>query len=153
MAIIWKGEKMSNYTMTTKELRIGNILNYCGQIVYVMGIYPDNKVELGYFADSIGFTRSIDDKDLKPIELSEETIIKLPFEKTDDYGDQIYYEPLGKGNRHYYICFDHDDISFGLSVFGNCTSLIYDNENLQFIHHFQNLYHSLTGEELTPITP
>jgi hypothetical protein len=124
--------------MTTKELRIGNLLNYCGQIVYVMGIYPDNKVELGYFADSIGFTRSIDDKDLKPIELTEETFIKFFFKWKN--------HALRKGS----IC---------IRSYGGDWAIFLSNESfnfkidLKYAHNFQNLYHSLTGEELTPITP
>jgi len=34
-------------------------------------------------------------------------------------------------------------------VFGNCTNLLYDDTNLQFVHQFQNLYYALTGVELS----
>ena len=127
--------------MTTKELRIGNILNYCGQIVYVMGIYPDNKVELGYFADSIGFTRSIDDKDLKPITLTEKLLIKHGFKKQDNNWKAL--------DLHFaYISWE---VLAG-------TTLSFEKEwiflpHIKYFHKLQNLYHSLTGEELTPITP
>ena len=85
----------------------------------------------------------------EPIELTPDWMEKLGFEKTDDYGDQVYYEPKDRKNRNFYICFDHDDISFGLVVFGNCTNLIYDDINLQYVHQFQNLYYALTGVELS----
>lgn len=84
----------------------------------------------------------------RPIPLTEEILLKCGFEKTDDYGDIIYYELKNRGRRSYYICFDHDDISFGLSLYGACTSLIYDSENLQYLHHLQNLFYSISGKEI-----
>jgi hypothetical protein len=86
----------------------------------------------------------------EPIKLTEEWVQKLGFEKTDDYGDIIYYAPKDRGKRHYYICFDHDVevISFGLSVLGNCICIIYGGDNLKYVHQFQNLYYALTGVEL-----
>lgn len=83
-----------------------------------------------------------------PIPLTEEILLKCGFEKTDDYGDQKYYEPKVRGNRNYYICFDHEAISFGLVSFGNCTNLLYDDLNLQHLHQLQNLIFALTGQEL-----
>jgi hypothetical protein len=100
----------------------------------------------GYASSS--YNDSINVKDLTPIPITEDILLKFGFEKTDDFGDQIYYALINRGNRHYYICFDHDDISFGLSVFNQCTSLIYDSDSLQNLHQLQNLYFALTKKEL-----
>jgi len=106
-----------------------------GQKMFVEGQEVHSMTEYSEYAD--------------PIELSEEWLEKFGFVKTDDYGDIIYYEPKERGNRSYYVCFDHGAISFGLSVFGTCTSLLYDDVNLQYVHQFQNLYYALTGIELS----
>lgn len=121
--------------MKKEHLRIGNTITIDGILRNIdartlFDFDHDNRVKEG-------------------IPLTEELLVKLGFEKTDDFGDQIYYEPKDRGNRNYYICFDHDEISFGLIVFGECTSLLYGDEKLQFVHQFQNLYFSLTNEELT----
>ena len=135
--------------MNANELRIGNIIyfSFIREKVEVVGIalkdnelYIQTKLNNTYFFESPA--------KYKPIPLTEEWLLKFGFEKTDDYGDIQYYALKNSGKRHYYVCFNHDDISFGLCVFGNCTSLIYDDVFLQHIHQLQNLYFALTGEEL-----
>ena len=121
--------------MEANELRLNNWVNHCNKEVQIT---IHDLFDIAVFEDDV-FT---------PIPLTEEILLKFGFEKTDDYGDIIYYEPKDRGNRNYYICFDHEDISFGLNVFGNCTNLLHDDSNLQFLHQLQNLYFALTGEEL-----
>lgn len=128
-----------------QELRIGNWVEYDGKY-YKIDTIANEFPTLNTSEFGIGV---VDWNNINPIHLTEEILLKCGFEKTDDYGDQIYYEPKNRGNRNYYICFDHEDISFGLNVFGNCTNLLHDNSNLQFLHQLQNLYFALTGEELT----
>jgi hypothetical protein len=140
--------------MLKTDLRLGNLVEYPGwnkdgtsAFFKVRDIFwEDDKLALTNGIIQLPQTRL---EYIKPIPITLEWMEKLGFEKTDDYGDQIYYEPKDRDKRHYYICFDHDDISFGLSVFGNCTSLIYDDKNLQYVHQFQNLYYALTGVELS----
>jgi hypothetical protein len=120
--------------MKETELRIGNWVWH----EVILDYY-----EVGRLDIEINYSHEFSE-----LEITEEWLLKFGFEKTDDYGDIVYYAPRNHGNRHYYVCFDHDDISFGLSVFNNCTSLIYDNKWLQYVHQLQNLYFALTGEEL-----
>jgi hypothetical protein len=75
--------------------------------------------------------------------------VRFGFVVTDDYGDQVYYALEGYGDRHYYVCLDHEEIAFGLSVFNQCTAIFWGDEQLQHVHQLQNLYFALTGEELT----
>jgi hypothetical protein len=83
-----------------------------------------------------------------PVPITEGSLIKLGFVVTDDYGDQVYYAVKGYGNRHFYVCLDHEQISFGLSVFNEITGIFWDDEKLQDIHQLQNLYFALTNQEL-----
>lgn len=130
--------------IAAQEVRIGNWVTYEGKAYRIHAISEELP-----FLDTIEFGIGVVGwKDLEGIPLTEESLLDLGFEKTDDYGDQFYYALKNHGQRHYYICFDHDDISFWLSVLGSCTSLIYDAENFQFVHQLQNLFHSLTGQEL-----
>jgi hypothetical protein len=142
--------------MKAQDLRIGNIVSCKAYLSE-----PTNVIEIMHSGDERGnylrlegvphgvWMENKGELIVEGVPLTEDVLVKLGFVKTDDYGDQIYYEPKERENRDYYICFDHDDISFGLSVFGNCTNLLYDDANLQFVHQLQNLYHALTGEELT----
>ena len=71
--------------MDAKELRIGNLLSYVNQKVIVLDIVTRKgyDVELGYFTDSVGFERKLSDKDVEPIPLTEEWLLKFGF---DDRG-------------------------------------------------------------------
>lgn len=75
--------------MEAKELRIGNLLQYCNQTVHVMCIQTLSDkydVELGYYVDSVGFQRKLSDKDVKPIPLTEDWLVKLGFKKWNSKG-------------------------------------------------------------------
>ena len=61
------------------ELRVGNWVNNYGQYCFVLEIYKTNKVELGYFKDSIGFIRKLDDVGIKPIPITEDILLKCGF--------------------------------------------------------------------------
>ena len=139
-----------------KDIRIGNYLkDRSGKILRVDFIeYVENGFDTKFgqkmFVEGQEVHQITEYSDYAyPIELSVEWLEKFGFVKTDDYGDIVYYEPKDRGNRTYYVCFDHDVISFGLRVFRNCTSLLYDDANLQFVHQFQTLYYALTGVELS----
>lgn len=139
-----------------KEIRIGNYLkDRNGKILRVDFIeYVENGFDTKFgqkmFVEGQEVHPMTEYSDYaEPIKLSEEWLEKFSFVKTDDYIDIVYYEPKDRGNRTYYVCFDHDVISFGLRVFRNCTSLLYDDVNLQYVHQFQNLYYALTGIELS----
>ena len=105
--------------MIATELRVGNLLNYCGNTVTVMEILRNNRVELGYFTDSIGFVRSLDDENIKPIPLTEEWVTKC---------DKIYW--LSKDIGGYFLWFNGDKIY------------------IKYVHSLQTLYFALTNEEL-----
>jgi len=85
-----------------------------------------------------------DINDLVPIELTEEKLVELSFEKIDS--DITVY---GKGFGKYYdgdfeaafILSKGSDGKFYISVLGIAVKIFY-------VHQLQNLYYSLVGEEL-----
>ena len=133
--------------LTANELRIGNLV----QIVkYWKDFYDEN-----YFIPkeiNLDDLRAINNfKDIaKPIPLTDEWLLKFGFEINDDLGDEIYYQ-MPEIKNGYGICFDHNDITF-YKYYGNGAenvhTLIYDEKHLQSVHQLQNLYFSLTNNEL-----
>ena len=123
--------------MKANELRIGNWVNDGFSTIELEAI------------DFVVMSDAPEGLSLKPLPITEQWLVDFGFEKTDDYGDQIYYELKTEGSRGYYVCFDHEEWVFGLSVRNECTCLIYDEPHFQYVHQLQNLYFALTGEELT----
>lgn len=116
--------------MKANELRIGNLVSNFGQHCFVMNIYKDNKVELGYFEDSIGFVRSLDDIDIKPILLTEEWLLNFGFEKLGAIVFQCDHFRLLEEDGIFYF---HSAVR---------------KTEIKFVHQLQNLYFALTGNEL-----
>lgn len=123
--------------MKANELRIGNYVNNCGQYCYVMSIYKTNKVELGYFKDSIGFVRSLDDIGIKPIPIKEYWLCKFGFKKSLHSG---YYDKKWLSGDFFFDGKKLLVITEGL-IDGDFPDIIY-------VHQLQNLYFTLTGNEL-----
>lgn len=117
--------------MKANELRLGNFVDNCGTECFVMGIYKDNKVELGYFTDSVGFVRSLDDKNINPITLTEEWLKRFGFKR-----------------------FSKDFSKSGIIIHTRKRgfSLRKRVPDIKSVHQLQNLYFALTGQELEPKT-
>lgn len=123
--------------MDVRELRIGNYLQYFGNVVQVEGIV---KTPNGYDIQlSEGDFASINSNSLEPIPLDEDWLGKFGFEKDVVFEDNELFHKNNLSVQAIKIGYD------------NCV-LWYDNEilsNLQHVHTLQNLYFALTGEELT----
>ena len=120
------------------ELRIGNHLNYANQQVYVRKLSLYNKLELGYFTDSIGFERETSDRHLSPIPLTEQHLIDFGFTCNEGWGSMIFWS-VGDG----YTRFTLEETEQG-----------YTNGNdrvIPYVHLLQNAYFfdQLDGSELT----
>jgi hypothetical protein len=135
------------------ELRIGNILEYHGQSVYVLEI-KRNGVEFGYFTDSVGFFREYDSKDFpKPITITEEWL--LDFDKYikwkwfgEYYGGYIDFVGDWKlmirffgGKFIFYVV----TVDKKRDTYSSIKKL---NLKIEYVHQLQNLYYSLTNKEL-----
>ena len=135
--------------MRVETLRIGNLLEHDGIIREVSSLHSDNTLRFKDGNSSIGcFKATI--SIIKPIELTEEILLKCPqIEKSDDYGDQKYFNLIG---TKYFFCLDHDDFSFGIYNEKNnqsdITILNYFDLGIS-LHTFQNLIFALTNQELT----
>ena len=122
--------------MEAKNLRIGNLLHYQEQIVQVMATSNHvNKwdLELGYFKDSIGFQRKIDD--VKRIPLTEEWLIRLGFDLV-----------VKEGNQGEFRVYQLNEITY------NTNHGWWWRHQLtvqpKYVHELQNLFFALTGREL-----
>lgn len=140
-----------------KELRIGNFLEYKGEIVYVSMLSLDIDDE---YEDQIGITkfgtsskemggwnRSLVN-DLKRIPLAPEWLEKFGFELngqhpnvwSKDWAKELYVDQI---------------VGLEFQTTGLLQAMVMGNDwvafgrPLQFLHQLQNLYFALTGEELT----
>ncbi len=114
--------------MKPEELRIGNYVKYDlgGDTMKVTSIHQ-TKIR-AYFLDNSGFR----EQDFEPIKLTEEWLIK--------------FGALRKEDGMYYI----DEFEF--SIGADHVKVFYGKRFLvdkEYVHSLQNLYHSLTGKELT----
>lgn len=142
---------MKQNEMKTNELRIGNLIDYFGDIIKVdvIDCFDGKERVCGETKDG----RPVCDKPtyFEPIELTEEVLLKIGFEDRKGYfnysqvfGDEnnycdsihIYYCPMLKHFR-----FTHDKVKeFDLQTM--------DLYNIQYLHELQNAYYCLTGQEL-----
>ena len=129
--------------MEVNELRIGNFIDNYAQQCIVMGIYNGNKVELGYFTDSIGFIWSLDDIGIKPITLTEEWLLKFGFTDNETCYNLSREKELG-----------HKFGDFAVSIYDSTQLKFWRGRrycgivHCEFVHELQNLYFALTGQEL-----
>lgn len=124
--------------MKTTDLRIGNYIGFGDSYVKVYEINENNF----YCIDSDDTSLSNKWADLKPIELTEEWLFKMGFEKKHN---DLFTKQIGK-EEYYVFCYmdKNTGAEIGISI---------NNQRSYFkkgkVHQLQNLYHALTGEELT----
>lgn len=133
--------------MKIQELRIGNyILDNYNNVVQVELIDNNGGIN-GYFG--IAGYEPADIKSFKPIPLTEDWLLKFRFKKKSK-GFYIKNEIRGIAKWSYQI-----EMFPAQSHLGYCA--IYEHgegitvRNFQYVNQLQNLYFSLTGEELTII--
>lgn len=109
--------------MEVKDFRVGNLVEY---------FYPHeeewDKLEL-----SLSDLPDIDNESFRPIPLTEKLLLKFGFKKEKEGFTKArfcIYQPVG------YVNF----------MFCEGNSIL---REVKYVHTLQNLYHALTGEELT----
>jgi hypothetical protein len=113
--------------MKTKDLRIGNYLQFKKSLIDVYGLV-DDKV-YNHVLGHIFFINET--KDIEPIPLTEDWLERFGFEYSDLNGDSGLWKipPF--------------------QIYGKYNQFIYDYElDVNYVHQLQNLYFALTGEEL-----
>lgn len=118
--------------MNSKELRIGNLVEYGGEVVNVTGITEENP-----FVNTIT-PDYLDYEEITPIPITEEWLVKFEFEKPAHVwiGNKFWMISLGTDDR---------DITLwhcGLNKNNGCLCVI------KYVHQLQNFYFALTNEEL-----
>jgi hypothetical protein len=120
--------------MKANELRIGNWVYYSRQ---------NPPINTGYYEEQFNFLRIRDIDYLHPIPLTEEWMLKFGFEC------DAYTTFSKQVSKYAYILISFDDyakttLSESVSVADHDLTI-----KCEYVHQLQNLYFSLTGEELT----
>lgn len=131
--------------MKIEELRIGNYVEYNGCTGIVSAIHSPMPCEDEHFNDIgiveliLGGIVTVRIDEIKPIPLTEELLLKFGFELRCKTEEGVIY---GIGNTTLIYCHT-DDNDFGFFLNG------YHNDvYIRLFHQLQNLYYSLTGQEL-----
>ena len=129
--------------MNISELRIGNYLEIDGKFEMVSSIHSDNTIRLQESVDEpCHGCYSLNKPTIKPIKLTPEIMVLFGFEKIHNNiwqkrtkADRVLNLEEADGYIQHYV-------GFGVSESGYNMVQIH-------VHRLQNLYHALTGEELT----
>lgn len=137
---------MKTNELKCTDLRIGNLIDYFGDIIKVDTIdYFDGKERVG------GKTKDEDrvfDKPsyFDPIELTEEVLLKIGFGKRNDC--------YTLSNEYIFFVYYKDSFKQELLASVKRKGKYYYNTNelknydIKYLHQLQNAYYCLTGEEL-----
>ena len=118
--------------MTANELRIGNYVN---DRLHRKVVIKEIREEHLIFYLSNGNKIKHNIKTFNPIQITNQLLLNLGFEKLIGWDDMVYFNNNG---IHIYFCGNHLEDWFE-----------YENEIvIKSIHQLQNLYFSLTGKEL-----
>ena len=117
--------------MESSELRIGNLVyeKYPSYLDYEV-------VDIWY----IGRDLSLDY--INPIPLTEEWLLKFGFNRHhDDYSNDVIFIKNVHNNTEFEWGVYPNELGSGIQI--------QNRKLLKYVHQLQNLYHALTGEELT----
>ena len=121
--------------MEIRELRIGNYIEYNGEIIKL-----DGSLLCCYIQNELEFP-------LKPIPLTEEILLKFGFNEVEDERWCDMHEEFEECNYYYLsmfkIYYNPETDRF------EDDSLYHFNVNLKYVHQLQNLFYSIIGKELT----
>ena len=128
--------------MKAKDLRLGN---------YVLSNLPQTNHENDYYTVDLILLEIFDSVEVEPIQLTEEWLIKFGFEKDRE----VYNLGIPVFVKNNFRIWDNRDKVEYEKILGYSDSsdfkFIY-SKNIQpyikYVHQLQNLYFSLTGEEL-----
>jgi len=121
-----------------QDLRIGNLIALKGKIVKISAIDHTGGIDYKHIDDKQEneFIRNLYDPSALPIPLTEEWLERLGFVYKDK-GFEGWYSPMVKG------------LSVRVYVSEKAFKYSHSVTPILFVHQVQNLYHTLTGEELT----
>ena len=126
----------------TNELRIGNYVSVDkGFEMLVHSIYKDDTLYLDFIPPLVNEADvwEEDVKDVSPIELTEEWLLKFGFTKHNMEGYEVHFK------------YNHPKLHSGITALYNANfSIKLDDvaRGVKYVHQLQNLYFALTGNEL-----
>jgi len=122
--------------MKTTELRIGNLIEYMGEVLPICSLHSDDTFRLQKESESIGCFSACN---ANGVPLTEEWLLKFGFEKRSDFFIHTQNDEYKSTTVINY------DNKLNLYKFA-CQNFWYELKN---VHQLQNLYFALTGDELT----
>lgn len=117
--------------MKATDLRIGNFLQASNGSIRVV-----SEIGQKHYTDLVG--QSTLYRDAEPIPLTEEWLLKFGFDYRGYNDDGKIYRVGNKDD----VWIQSDDFGYFLQEY-KCL------DRIKYVHHLQNLYFALTGEELT----
>jgi hypothetical protein len=131
-----------------KELRIGNLYltNENSQVV-VKGINTEKESVISYLPGSSQLYHPILFGDLLPIMVTEDKVLELGFKFFEEVGKKRFFQIDNQST--YGILFD--DLKLCFYYYHDregYTILLCEDPFFKYVHHIQNLYFALTGQEV-----
>lgn len=135
--------------MDSKELRIGNYINFGSTVSEVFGITVTD-VMFKYSTGSEEKYAKLISEGIQPILLTEEWLLKFGFENiTLKYSEHSRPMGLYLENIDSYLTFNHNEWRIEEDEDWRDGGNHHDLPEIIYVHQLQNLYFSLTGKELT----
>jgi len=132
--------------METKELRLGNQLHYDFKRTSFNGV--EKVCEVKEILSDFIKTDFADDfiVNFKPIQLTDEWMIKLGFQNAFNMGASWWKHP---SKANYYWMFDKSVGLTHLGFYSGHGSVFgHGNKPINYVHDLQNTYYAIRGEEL-----
>jgi hypothetical protein len=142
--------------MIAKEFRIGNLVNVCNLShndlkdipLEITGVklrneplFPDCKSAMSFIHPRYEWEISQFDKFIKPIQLTEEWLLKFGFLRHHlDYSNGVIYIKNVPGTNEFEWGVFPNELGSGIQVKNRIK--------LKYVHQLQNLHFALTGKEL-----
>ena len=133
--------------MEAKELRIGNYVNYNGYVAEIVEI-KRTVCMIRFKENDLDCCPKVEYDDLKPIELTEEWLLKIEFKKLLPNLGELTQQEIYLGNLRTVLTFYKKPFTFNVSNGWWMYERKMDNPP-KYVHKLQNIYFALTGEELT----
>lgn len=146
--------EIKNRKLRASDYMIGNYVEFFKSIYIIESIRKDNTYYIGGKSLKTGSSAYSTIEAWKPIPLTEEWLVKLGFEKRIDgaattFSIKLKNRPLetelfvGLSGKRVYL---RESYSEHLKLQPELVCL---SESVKSVHQLQNLYHALTGTELT----
>lgn len=134
---------MKTNKLKGSDLRIGNLVKYCNGVYRIIEVSPIHLLVQN--ANDINDIQHRAIQNAEPIELTEEVLVKIGFEKHDEAMNIYAFE----NERAIVVYVPNRKL---LKIEGVENDVLIDRNirlnNIKYLHQLQNAYYCLTNEEL-----